>query len=98
MKHKFSQDWDAGVAAYYSNSQLSYDSTSGKPTDDLRMDSELYTLSAFVNGKLLPDWRTHFKVAQSEDRAETTKNGLFDSTVQHALAPVQLAERVRADA
>jgi len=79
VKHKFSQDWDAGVAAYYSNSQLSYDSTSGKPTDDLRMDSELYTLSAFVNGKLLPDWRTHFKVAQSEDRAETTKNGLFDS-------------------
>ncbi|WP_092135066.1 TonB-dependent receptor domain-containing protein [Cupriavidus sp. YR651] len=79
VKHKFTKDWDAGVAAYYSNSQLSYDSTSGKPTDDFRMDSELYTLSAFVNGKLLPDWTTHFKIAQSEDRSEGTKNGLFDS-------------------
>jgi vitamin B12 transporter len=42
------QDWDAGFA-YYSNNQLSYDNTCGKPTDDNRMDSELYTLSAFVN-------------------------------------------------
>lgn len=79
VKHKFTKDWDAGVAAYYSNSKLSYDSTSGRPTDDYRMDSELYTVSAFVNGNLLPDWRTHFKVAQSEDRAETTKNSAFDS-------------------
>ena len=79
IKHKFTQDWDAGVAAYYSNSQLSYDNTFGKPTDDYRMDSKLYTLSAFANGKLLPDWTTHFKIAQSEDRSEGTKNGLFDS-------------------
>ncbi|MWL88259.1 MULTISPECIES: TonB-dependent receptor domain-containing protein [unclassified Cupriavidus] len=79
VRHKFTQDWDAGFAAYYSNSQLSYDSLSGKPTDDYRMDSELYTLSAFVNGKVTRDWTTHFKIAQSEDRAETTKNSLFDS-------------------
>ncbi|CAG9179151.1 Vitamin B12 transporter BtuB [Cupriavidus pampae] len=79
LRHKFSADWDAGVAAYYSNSQLSYDSTSGRPTDDLRMDSELYTVSAFVNGRLLPDWTTHIKVAQSQDRSEGTRNGLFDS-------------------
>lgn len=79
IKHKFTNDWDAGVAAYYSNSQLSYDSLFGKPTDDFRMDSKLYTLSAFANGKLLPDWTTHFKVAQSEDRSEGTKNGVFDS-------------------
>ncbi|RZT41291.1 TonB-dependent receptor domain-containing protein [Cupriavidus agavae] len=79
VRHQFTQDWDAGFAAYYSNSQLSYDSTSGRPTDDYRMDSELYTLSAFVNGKVTRDWTTHFKLAQSEDRAETTKNRLFDS-------------------
>ncbi|QET00797.1 TonB-dependent receptor [Cupriavidus pauculus] len=81
LRHKFSADWDAGVAAYYSNSQLSYDSSSstGRSTDDLRMDSELYTLSAFVNGRVTPDWTTHVKVAQSQDRSEGTKNGLFDS-------------------
>ncbi|WP_423198241.1 MULTISPECIES: TonB-dependent receptor plug domain-containing protein [unclassified Cupriavidus] len=81
LRHKFSADWDAGVAAYYSNSQLSYDSTStlGRSTDDLRMDSELYTLSAFVNGRLLPDWTTRVKIAQSQDRSEGTKNALFDS-------------------
>ncbi|MBV8273416.1 MAG: TonB-dependent receptor [Cupriavidus sp.] len=79
IKHKFTQDWDAGVAAYYSNSQLSFDNTFGKPTDDNRMDSVLYTLSAFVNGKVLPDWTTHFRIAQSQDRSEGTLNGQFNS-------------------
>lgn len=79
VRHKFTQDWDGGFAAYYSNSQLSYDSTSGKPTDDYRMDSELYTLSAFANGKVTSAWTTHFRIAQSQDRSEGTKNGLFDS-------------------
>jgi len=79
VRHKFSSDWDAGFAAYYSKSDLSYDSTSGKPTDDYRMNSELYTLSAFVNGKVTSAWTTHFRVSQSEDRAETTKNSVFDS-------------------
>jgi len=79
IKQKFAQDWDAGVAAYYSNSQLSFDNTFGKPTDDNRMDSVLYTLSAFVNGKVLPDWTTHFKIAQSQDRSEGTLNGQFNS-------------------
>ncbi|KAI3594704.1 Outer membrane vitamin B12 receptor BtuB [Cupriavidus sp. U2] len=79
IRHKFTSDWDAGFAAYYSKSDLSYDSTSGKPTDDFRMNSELYTLSAFVNGKVTSAWTTHFKIAQSEDRSEGTKNGLFDS-------------------
>ncbi|WP_066731962.1 TonB-dependent siderophore receptor [Cupriavidus sp. D384] len=79
IRHKFTSDWDAGFAAYYSKSDLSYDSTSGKPTDDFRMNSELYTLSAFVNGKVTSAWTTHFKLSQSEDRSEGTKNGLFDS-------------------
>ncbi|MBU68883.1 MAG: TonB-dependent receptor [Cupriavidus sp.] len=79
VRHKITPDWDAGFAAYYSNSQLSYDTTSGKPTDDYRMDSELYTLSAFTNGKVTSNWTTHFKIAQSQDRSEGTKNGLFDS-------------------
>ncbi|NUA31345.1 TonB-dependent receptor [Cupriavidus basilensis] len=79
VKHRFTSDWDAGVTAYYSKSKLSYDSTTGKPTDVWWMNSELYTVSAFVNGKITRDWSTHFKVAQSEDRSENTKNGLFDS-------------------
>jgi len=79
VKQKLGQDWDAGVAAYYSNSQLSYDNTFGKPTDDNRMDSVLYTLSAFVNGKVMPDWTTHFKLSQSQDRSEGTLNGQFNS-------------------
>lgn len=79
IRHKFTPDWDAGFAAYYSKSDLSYDSTSGRPTDDYRMNSELYTLSAFVNGKVTAAWTTHFKLSQSEDRSEGTRNGLFDS-------------------
>lgn len=79
IKHRFTADWEAGVAAYYSKSKLSYDSTFGRPTDDWRSDSELYTLSAFVNGKLAPDWTTRFKVAQSEDDSDNTLNGVFDS-------------------
>lgn len=78
-RHKFSADWEAGFSGYYSRSKLSYDSTAGRPTDDWWTDSELYTLSAFVNGKLTPDWTTRFRIAQSEDKSEQKKNGLFDS-------------------
>lgn len=77
LKHKLTQDWDAGVAAYYSDSDLSYDG--GGRTDDTHLLSKLYTLSAFANGKLTSAWTTHFKVAQSEDRSEGRKNGRFDS-------------------
>lgn len=77
LRHKFTPDWDAGVAAYYSDSDLSYDG--GGRTDDTRLLSKLYTLSAFANGRLTSAWTTHFKVAQSEDRSEGRKNGLFDS-------------------
>ncbi|MHA7681537.1 TonB-dependent receptor plug domain-containing protein [Cupriavidus sp. PET2-C1] len=80
VKHRFSSDWDAGVNAYYSKSTLSYDSTAGKPTDVNLMDSELYTVSGFVNGKLTPNWSTHFKVAQSEDRSSNTLNGSPNGT------------------
>lgn len=79
LKHRFAPGWDAGIAGYYSKSKLSYDNTFGVPTDEWWMDSELYTLSAFVNGKLTDRWTTHFKVAQSEDRSENTLNGTFDS-------------------
>lgn len=79
VKHRFTSDWDAGVTAYYSKSKLSYDTTTGKPTDVWWMNSELYTVSAFVNGKLTRDWTTHFKVAQSGDNSENTLNGLFNS-------------------
>ncbi|CAG9177550.1 TonB-dependent receptor domain-containing protein [Cupriavidus respiraculi] len=79
LKHRFAPGWDAGVTAYYSKSELSYDSTAGRPTDEWWMDSELYTLSAFLNGKLTDDWSTHFKIAQSEDSSENTRNGNFDS-------------------
>lgn len=77
IRHTITQDWDAGVAAYYSDSDLSYDG--GGKTDDTHMLSHLYTLSAFTNLKVTSAWTTHFKIAQSEDRSEGTKNGLFDS-------------------
>ncbi|CAG9175941.1 Vitamin B12 transporter BtuB [Cupriavidus laharis] len=80
VKHRFTSDWDAGVAGYYSKSKLSFDSSFGRPTDDNRTNSELYTVSAFVNGKVLPDWSTHFKLAQSEDRADTFLNGANNGT------------------
>ncbi|MGO4808290.1 TonB-dependent receptor plug domain-containing protein [Cupriavidus sp. 2MCAB6] len=79
VKHRFTSDWDAGVTAYYSKSKLSYDTTTGKPTDVWWMNSELYTVSAFVNGKFTRDWTTHFKIAQSGDNSENTLNGLFNS-------------------
>ena len=80
VKHRFTPDWDAGMAGYYSKSKLSYDSSFGRPTDDNRSNSELYTVSAFVNGKVLPDWATHFKLAQSEDRSENFLNGANNGT------------------
>ncbi len=80
VKHQFTPGWDAGLAAYYSNSKTSFDNTFGSPTDDNRTDSELYTVSAFVNGKVLPDWTTHFKLAQSEDRSESLLNGVSNGT------------------
>ncbi|WER45255.1 TonB-dependent receptor [Cupriavidus sp. WKF15] len=80
VKHQFTPNWDAGVAGYYSKSKLSYDSSFGRPTDDNRSNSELYTVSAFVNGKVLPDWATHFKLAQSEDRSENFLNGVNNGT------------------
>lgn len=80
VKHRFTPNWDAGMAGYYSKSKLSYDSSFGRPTDDNRSNSELYTVSAFVNGKVLPDWSTHFKLAQSEDRSENFLNGANNGT------------------
>lgn len=81
IKHRFNGGWDAGFSGYYSHGRLSFDSSStlGRPTDDNRTDSDLYTISAFANGKLLPDWATHFKLSQSEDRSTTTLNGAFNS-------------------
>lgn len=79
LRHQFGSGWDAGVAAYYTDSKFNYDSLFGTPTDTFRTDSELYTVSAFVNGKVLPDWTTHFKVAQSEDRSQNVTNGVPDS-------------------
>lgn len=79
VRHRFTPDWDAGVAAYYTKSNFSYDSLFGAPTDDFRTDSELYTVSAFANGKVLSDWTTHFKIAQSEDRSQNISNGIADS-------------------
>lgn len=76
VKHRFTPDWDAGLSGYYSKSKLSFDSASGRPTDDNRTNSELYTAQAFVNGKLTPDWATHFRLAQSEDRSDTFLNGV----------------------
>ncbi|WP_439668201.1 Vitamin B12 transporter BtuB [Cupriavidus necator] len=100
VRHRFTPDWDAGVSGYYSKSKLSFDSPStfGRPTDDNRTNSELYTISAFVNGKVLPDWSTHFKLAQSEDNSDTflnsvrngtfnTRNHQFNWQNEYALAP-----------
>jgi vitamin B12 transporter len=75
VKHRFTPNWDAGVTGYYSKSKLSFDSAFGRPTDENRTNSELYTLSAFVNGKIGADWATHFKLSQSEDRSDTFLNG-----------------------
>jgi len=100
VKHRFAPDWDAGVAGYYSKSKVSFDSTIGLPTDDNRTNSELYTVSAFVNGRLMPDWSTHFKLAQSGDNSDSflngtqngafhTRNRQFNWQNEYALAPTQ---------
>ncbi|MGY8526058.1 TonB-dependent receptor domain-containing protein [Paracidovorax citrulli] len=80
VRHRFGQNWEAGITGYYSRSELSYDNSFGRPTDALWMDSELYTLSAFAKGRLTPDWTTEFRIAQSEDRTSNTLNGLPDGT------------------
>ncbi|WP_444633102.1 TonB-dependent receptor domain-containing protein [Cupriavidus oxalaticus] len=80
VKHRFTPDWDAGFSGYYSKSKLSFDSAFGRPTDDNRTNSELYALSAFVNGKVGADWTTHFKLSQSADNSDTFLNGRPNGT------------------
>jgi vitamin B12 transporter len=79
VRHKFTDNWDAGVRFLQSNGINSYDDAYGAPTDLNESHNRVRSASAFVNGKLTDNWTTHFTIAQGQDRANPQQNGVYTS-------------------
>lgn len=75
VKHKFGQDWDAGIRYFQANAKTSFDNPFYAPTDLNDEKDRVSQLSAFVNGKLTDRWSTHLSVAQGIDRSQILLNG-----------------------
>jgi vitamin B12 transporter len=75
VKHKFGQDWDAGIRYFQVNAKTSFDNPFSLPTDLNDEKDRVGQLSAFVNGKLTDRWSTHLTVAQGTDRSQILLNG-----------------------
>ncbi len=79
VRHKFSDQWDAGVRFLQSNGINSYNDAYGLPTDINESHNRVRSMSAFANGKITDFWTTHFTVAQGQDRANPQQNGVYTS-------------------
>jgi vitamin B12 transporter len=79
VRHRFGNDWDAGVRFYDSTGRLDYDDVYAALAADVqRQHSRVRTLAAFVNGRLGRDWTTHLNIAQSDDDTTSLLNGATD--------------------
>jgi vitamin B12 transporter len=78
LRHKFSDNWDAGVHFLQSNGINSFDQSFGLPTDLNESHDRVRSASIFANGRLTDRWTTHFIVAQGQDRANVELNGAYD--------------------
>ncbi|MFL6686295.1 TonB-dependent receptor, partial [Paraburkholderia graminis] len=67
LRHKFNDQWDAGVRYLQSNGNNSYDNAYGAPTDLNNLYTNVRQVSAFANGKLTDWWTTHFIVSEGDD-------------------------------
>lgn len=79
LRHKFTDNWDAGVRFLQSNGVDSFDDAYGSPTDINKTHDRVRSASVFANGKLTDRWTTHFTVAQGQDRANIEQNGVYTS-------------------
>jgi vitamin B12 transporter len=78
LRHKFNENWDAGVRFLQSNGQDSFDNAYGLPTDVNYTYSKVRQLSAFADGKLTDWWTTHFIAADGQDHEVDNTNGLYN--------------------
>lgn len=79
IRHRFSDEWDAGVRFFQSNGNASFDNPFGMPSDLNNLYSKVREVSVFANGKLTDRWTTHFTVAEGDDRSVEKTNGVYDN-------------------
>ncbi|WP_153075881.1 TonB-dependent receptor plug domain-containing protein [Paraburkholderia bonniea] len=77
LKHKFNDQWDAGLRYFQSNGNDSYDNPFGMPGDLNNIYSKVQQMSAFANGRLTDWWSTHFVVAAGNDRSQNALNDVY---------------------
>lgn len=75
LQHRFSSDWQAGLTWFQTWSTVSYDNAFGAPTDDNESHNQVRAMSAYVDGKLTPDWKTRLTLSQGDDKNLNFTNG-----------------------
>ena len=78
IKHRFNDDWDAGVRFFQSDGQVSFDDAYGTPTEENYAVNKVRAMSAFVDGQLTDRWTTHLIVAQGNDDNTNYLDGQFN--------------------
>jgi len=78
LRHRFNDQWNAGVTYFQSNGNNSYDNAYGVPTDSNNLYSKVRQMSVFANGKLTDWWTTHFIVSEGDDRSVSKTNGIYN--------------------
>jgi len=80
LRHKFNDDWNAGVTLYDSSGRINYaDAYDANVTDVNQDENRVMTVSAFVDGKVTSNWTTHFRVAEGDDQTTDYLDGVEDS-------------------
>lgn len=77
LRHRFGDNWDAGVSYFQSNGNNSFDDAWGAPTDLNNLYSKVQQARVFANGKLFDWWTTHVSVTADNDRSQTQQNGVY---------------------
>jgi vitamin B12 transporter len=88
LKHRFNDDWDAGIRFYQADGRPSFDDSFGLPTDLNNSVNRDQMIQAFVDGKLTDRWNSHLVVANGTDDNSTYLNGVFQdrfNTTNHQL-------------
>jgi vitamin B12 transporter len=79
LRHKFTQDWDAGATFTQFNGINSFDDPYGVLADVNESHDRVRSASVFANGRLTGWWTTHVTVGQGQDRADIEHNGAYTS-------------------
>ena len=79
LSHRFSADWQAGVTYFQTWGDVSYDNAFGVPSDINTSHNVVRSMSAFVDGKIAPDWKTRVTLSQGDDRNLNFTNGVLQT-------------------